>query len=263
MAAGALVALLGLVAAIFGPVPDRLKDETEVSNFHAKPVNKRGVTQFVLPLDAPLADLPSEPSGYCSEPIIDWLSKIGKEIPPYQRISITNTAEEGAMLAISNVRAVDVRRYEPQPVMVFTCPDGGTGDNAVLHLRLDHDPQAQLFNVDTGKTGPFAFNLQPGEQGSIELHLLGDEGNSYSGRIVADVSTGGKTTTVDLPLNGGVDGFDRISAGKYAQLYVRPGMKPGTLTCGWNDAKSEERGTMSPSSDCRPEQIRSILAEIK
>ena len=33
-----------------------------------------------------------------------------------------------------------------------------------------------------------------------EIHLVGDEDNSYSGHIVADVSTGGTTTAVDLPL---------------------------------------------------------------
>jgi hypothetical protein len=261
----AVIALVGLVAAIVGPVPELLKEQTEVSSLSAEPVNKQGVTQFVLPLDAPLEDIPDIVGDgyYCNAQIIDWLKKVGKEIPSYQRIALRNIAQDGAMLSVSNVRAIEVKKYEPQPAILFNCPDGGNGDNAILHLRLDRDPQAQLFDVGTNTTRPFAFNLQPGEQGSIELHLLGDVGHSYSGRITADIATGNKTETVYLPLNGKPDGFDRVSPGKYARLVVSPGKKKGVFQC-----RLYPPGTVASDdgewdlTECLPGKVRSLLAEI-
>jgi len=263
--AGAAIAVVGLVAAIVGPAPELLKQQTKVTSLSAEPINKQGVTQFVLPLDAPLEDMPAIVGDgyYCNSQIIDWLKKTGKEIPLYQRIALRNIAQDGAMLSVSNVRAVEVKKYDPQPVILFNCPDGGNGDNAILHLRVDRDPQAQLFDVSTNTTGPFAFNLQPGEQGSIELHLLGDLGHSYSGRIVADIATGNKTETVYMPLNGKPDGFDRVSPGKYARLVVGPGKKNGVLQCVLSEPNT---GTSDASKseliECPPDRVRSLIAEI-
>jgi hypothetical protein len=91
LAVGGVIALLSLVAAVFGPVPDLFKDETTAANFRAEPANKQGVTEFVLPLDAPLAEMPSGPGYYCSPEIVEWLRKVGTEVPPYQRITSTTT----------------------------------------------------------------------------------------------------------------------------------------------------------------------------
>ncbi len=263
LAVGGVIALLSLVAAVFGPVPDLFKDETSVANFRAEPENKPGVTEFALPLDARLEEMPSGGGFYCSPDIVEWLEEVGTEIPPYQRIAIQNTAEEGAMLAMSNVRAVDVRKYEPRPVMVFECPDGGSSDSALLHLRLDRDPQAQEVDRQSNETRPFAFNLEPGERGGIVVVLLGDRGHSYSGRLVADISSGGRTKTVDLPLNGRVDGFDRISPGKYGKVVVKPGPEPGTFHCvEYSSADPENRDPKSDLTECTPDQARAKFAGI-
>lgn len=247
-----------------GPVPDLVKSETEPSSLTAEPVNKRGVTEFVLPLDAPLEEMPPGDDGYCTDTVIEWLKKFGKEVPPYQRISLRNTAQDGAMLSVSNVRALDLKKYDPQPVIPFVCPDGGNADTAILHLRLDRDPQAQQFDGETETTKPFAFNLQPGEQGIVELYLLGDLGHSYSGRIVADVATGTKTQTVPLPLNGKIDGFDRVSAGKFARLSVTQSMTPGIFGCSVSPPGTiiDEAFSNSETRDCSPGEIRALVAEI-
>lgn len=257
--ASGVITLLSLVAAITGPFPEWFKGETKVSNFSARPINELGATKFLLPLDAPLEEVPPGLAGYCTSDVLEWLKEHGTEIPPYQRVAIQNTAKDGAMLAVSNVRAVDVRKYDPKPSIYFDCPEGGNAENAILHLRLDRDRQAHLFDPVTETTGPFAFNLQPGEQGSIELHLLGDEDHSYAGRIVADVATGGKMQTVELPLNGRPHGFGRVSPGKYDQLMVQLSGRPGVFYC----VRSQRDNTMDPSSEeCHPNQIRAILADI-
>jgi hypothetical protein len=261
---GVLLAALGLVAAVFGPLPELMTQQTEVENFVATPSNKPGVTAYVLPLDAPLEEMPAGVNGYCAEPVIDWLDDVGREIPPYQRITLENTADDGAMLAVRNVRATDVERDGPEPVIHFVCPDGGVGDNARLNLRLDRDGIAERVDEETGDTEPFVFNLQPGEQGTVEIRLIGDMGDSYSGKIVADVTTGGDTATVELPLNGNADGFDRISPGKYARLQVTPGMTAGTFSCSLYDEEPIEPPSTADSelTVCTPTEIRTILAEL-
>jgi len=257
-----IIAAIGVVAAVTGPAPDLFKDDTEVSNFSATPINKAGVTRFLLPLDVPLDRMPPTDTGLCGPNQITWLKQHGTEIPPYERIAITNTAQDGAMLGLTNVRAVDVVKSPPRPSIFFDCPDAGAGDNAILNLRLDRDQQpAELFDLETEKTSPFSFNLAPGEQGSIELRLLGDEENSYQGRIVADVSTGGVTKTVDLPLNARRDAFDRTSPGNYGRLKVEPSPKHGMLYC----LLLKPGGTTDNDRDlqeCGLARIRQLLDQI-
>jgi hypothetical protein len=266
--AGVVVAVLSLVVALTGPVPELSKQRTKASSLVAEPVNKPYVTDFALPLDAPLDLLPQTDAGfYCNMEMVEWLRRFGTESPPYQRISIRSTAEDGSMLAVDNLRAVDVERYEAKPVMHFQCPDGGNAESAILELRLDRDRKAQeLVDGSPKNTRPFAFNLQPGEQGNLELRMESDDGHSYSGRIVADVATGTTKETVALPLNGeDVARFDRVSPGKYGRLIVSPGRNRTQFSCALYPAGVTEwmpTGEFEDVFDCTLEKVRSVLAEI-
>ncbi|MFD4669234.1 hypothetical protein ACFWNN_05815 [Lentzea sp. NPDC058450] len=266
--AGVVVAVLSLVVALTGPVPEISKEQTKVSSLAAEPINKPFVSDFALPLDVPLEMLPQTDSGvYCNMEMIEWLRRFGTESPPYQRISIRSTAQDGAMLTVDNLRAVDVERYEAKPVMHFHCPDGGNADTALLELRLDRDRKAQeIVGESQGGNRPFAFNLEPGEQGNLELVLKSDDKYSYSGRIVADVTTGTTKGTASLPLNGeDIAKFDRINAGKYARLIVQPGQDKTKFTCLLYPAGTTEWvPTRSDPQlfDCTAAKVRSVLAEI-
>jgi hypothetical protein len=266
---GVVVTVLSLVAALTGPIPELSKQRTKASSLVAEPVNKPFVTDFALPLDTPLDQLPQTDSGfYCSVEMVEWLRRFGTEVPPYQRIAIRSAAEDGAMLSIDNLRAVDVNRYEAQPVMHFQCPDGGNADTAILELRLDRDRKAyELINGSTDNSRPFAFNLEPGEQGNLELRMKSDDGYSYSGRIVADVSTGTTKDTVSLPLNGeDITKFDQIGLGKHARLVVSPGRTKTQFQCvlypagftGW----TPENTVFEDVFDCSSAKVRSVLDEI-
>ncbi|MDX8055511.1 hypothetical protein SK571_39565 [Lentzea sp. BCCO 10_0798] len=266
---GGIVAILSLVAALTGSVPELSKSRTKATSLVAEPVNKQFVTDFALPLNAPIDQMPQTDAGfYCDTGMIEWLRRFGTEVPPYQRISIRSAAEDGSMLVVDNLRAVDVNRYEPQPVMHFQCPDGGNADAAVLELRLDRDRKAQELVADSpAGTRPFAFNLEPGEQGNLELRMTSDDTYSYSGRIVADVSAGTTKETVSLPLNGEDAGkFDRIGLGKYARLVVAPGRTKNQFQCvlypvgftKWHPTNE----SFDDLFDCSAEKVRSVLAEI-
>ncbi|MFD4671020.1 hypothetical protein ACFWNN_14890 [Lentzea sp. NPDC058450] len=268
--AGVIVAALSLVVAITGPASEVSKSRTEVTSLVAEPVNQDTVTEFALPLDTPLDQLPQTDVGnFCDTGMIEWLRRFGTEVPPYHRISIRSAAEDGAMLVVDNLRAVDVNRYEPQPVMHFQCPDAGNADTAILELRLDRDRTAlELVNGSSDNTRPFAFNLEPGEQGNLELWLLNDDTYSYSGRIVADVTTGTAKKTVSLPLNGEDPAkFDRIGLGRYGRLIVSPGQTKDGFRCelypaGYSRWRPREGDEIEDTFDCSLEKVRSVLAEI-
>ncbi|MGI5505956.1 hypothetical protein [Lentzea sp. CA-135723] len=268
--AGVVVAALSLVVAITGPASEVSKNRTEVKSLVAEPVNSPSVTEFALPLDTPLDQLPQTDAGFfCDTGMIEWLRRFGTEVPPYEQISIRSAAEDGAMLVVDNLRAVDVNRYEPQPVMHFQCPDSGNADTAILELRLDRDRVArELVNGSSDNIRPFAFNLEPGEQGNLELRMWSDDTYSYSGRIVADVTTGTTKGTVSLPLNGeDSTKFDRVGLGKYGRLVVAPGRTKTDFLCelypaGYSRWRPRDDERAEDSFDCTLEKVRSLLAEI-
>ncbi|USX52035.1 hypothetical protein [Lentzea sp. HUAS12] len=265
---GGVVGVLALVAALTGPVPDLSKDETSVKSLIAEPVGSE-VTDFALPLDAPLDLLPQSDAGfYCDATMTDWLRRFGTETTPYHGIAVRSAAEDGAQLAIDNLRAVDVERVDIGPVLHFQCPTGGNADIAVLELRLDRDRRArQLVDGSQDDTRPFAFNLEPGERGNLEVRLENEDGHSYTGRIVADVSAGKTKSTVFLPLSGeSTEKFDRVSFGKYSRLIVQPGRSKDLFMCellapGFTKLR-RGAGDEFDVFDCTLEKVRSLLAEI-
>ncbi|MFD9701187.1 hypothetical protein [Lentzea sp. NPDC059081] len=266
---GGVVAALALVAAITGPLPDLTEDKTSVTSLIAEPTGSP-MSDWALPLDVPLDLMPRSASGYCEPETVEWLRRFGTESTPYHGISVRSAAEDGAMLSIGNLRAVDVERHDPKPVIHFQCPSGGNADTAVLGLRLDRDRKAVEF-VDGSRenTRPFAFNLEPGETGNLELQLDNADGYSYTGRIVADVTVGKEKKTVSLPLSGDhVEKFDWVSPGKYARLVVQPGRtKDVQFQCvlyprgyaRWRPATTDD---FEDAFDCSHDRVRSLLTEI-
>jgi len=265
---GGVVAVLALVAALTGPVPELSKDKTSVTSLVAEAVGTE-MTDFALPLDAPLDLLPQMDVGfYCDSVMTEWLRRFGTETTPYHGIAVRSAAEDGAMLSIDNLRAVDVERVETGPVMHFRCPSGGNAETAILKLRLDRDRKAKELVAGSDDTRPFAFNLEPGERGNLEVRLENEDGYSYKGRIVADVTVGKTKETVSLPLSGeSSERFDWVSLGKYGRLIVEPGRTKDQFMCslypaGYTRLREAAGDAAEDAFDCSLEKVRSLLAEI-
>lgn len=237
---GSIVAILGLAAAVLGPLPDLLKTRTDTTSLTIEPISDGGVTQYALPLDAPLEKMPFEVNPGCTAAQHEWLSRFGVKRPPSYLLSIRNKAQDGPMLSIKNVRVIEKRRVEPKQGILFNCPNAGSADRAVLDLRLDRDGPAQQVDRDSGKEQPFAFNLAPGEEGILDLRLLSDS-YGYSGRVVADVVSGDHIQQVDVPLMNGSSRFDRPGMGKALNFYVEPSDQPGEFYCTEYDSAGKEK----------------------
>jgi hypothetical protein len=259
---GGIAAVLSLVAALTGPVPELFKQRTKASSLVAEPVNKPNIATYALPLDAPLEQMPVAGPGPCSADTAEWLRRFGTEIPNAQAISIRSTAEDGAMLAVDNLRAVDVEASDALPAIQFVCSDEGNADLVVLDLSLDQDRKA--YEKSDGGSRPFAFNLEPGEVGNLMVVLKTNDDKAYSGRLVADVTTGTSKETIALPVNGeNRDRFEyRTFGGKYGRLSVAPGKAKGVFYCRLYPTVESVGGRDYEFFDCTAEKIRSVLDEI-
>jgi hypothetical protein len=254
---GSIVAVLGLVAAILGPLPDLFRDRTEPSSLTIESTNSREVTQFVLPVDAPLEEMPYEDSPGCSESALKWLDQHGVRRPRSYLMSIRNKAADGAMLSVKNVRVIEKQEIDPEPSIIVDCPSAGLGDTAVLNINLDKDEPALLVDQDSNKEQPFAFNLQPGEEGHIDLRLSATS-VGYSGRVIADVSSGDETSQVSLALDDSAGRFNRPGLGEVAgQFEVSPYGAQGSFVCSEYTSKGEFKDT----SKCTIDQIRAKVRE--
>jgi hypothetical protein len=249
---GAVVSIAALVLAFTGPVVViGAPTTTEPDALHIEPFFQIEDLQFFLPLDAPLAEMPI--NGQCVESTVDWLTEHGVMRPISYLMSVRNNADDGPMLTIDNVRVVDKKTIAPRPGYLFQCHDGGNGETALLDLDLDRDGPAVLFDDENDVTGrPFAFNLEPGEEGSIDLRLLADT-NGYSGRVVADVIGGATTRRIELALNDDGGAFERPGLGRSAGFLVKASESSrGMFTCTWSGNDSE----------CDADTVRSMASEL-
>lgn len=258
---GGIAAVLSLVAALTGPVPELFKQRSKATSLVAEPVNKPHIGVYALPLDAPLEAMPVAGPGPCPADTAEWLRRFGTMIPGSHAVSIRSTAEDGAMLAVDNLRAVDVEVSDAPPAIPFVCSDEGNAEVVVLDLKLDQDRKA--YEKSESGSRPFAFNLEPGEIGNLMVFLNSGDGKAYSGRLVADVTTGTSKETVSLPVNGeNRDRFEYRTFGKYGRLTVAPGTAKGLFYCKLYPTVESIGGQDYEFFECTAEKARSLAAEI-
>ncbi|HEX6353147.1 hypothetical protein [Actinophytocola sp.] len=252
-----LAAVIAVVPAFTGPVAViGAPTSTTPDTLRIEPLPRDFATQFFLPVDAPLADMPY--SAPCTEPTIEWLREHGVERPFAYEMSVRNDADSGPMLTIDNVRVVDRTELAVRPGYMFRCPDAGVGETAVLDLDLDRDTPAVLVEEEDGTTRPFAFNLAPGEAGSIDLRLRTVTTAGYSGRVAADVTGGGTTSRVELALGADGGSFEYPGPGRSPGLLVRLGASHGEFDCFLLD---DDGSVLSPGT-CDAEEAMAKAAEL-
>lgn len=257
MMVSAVAAIIAVVLAFTGPlvvIGSPVSTEPGSLRIEPFPINDLENAEFVLPLDAPLEEMPN--SDPCLPETIDWLLEHGVRRPPSYLMDIRNDADSGPMLTIDNVRVVDKKAIAPQPGYRFFCPSQGAGETAVLNLDLDRDGPAMLDDSeDHGTERPFAFNLEPGEQGSIDLRMHAAT-DGYSGRVVADVTGGGTTAQVELALGPDGGRFEHPGLGKaagFSVVSVSDPAPPGLFRCIWDNGTEIE---------CNAETVRLIVSEM-
>lgn len=234
---GLIATIISLAQFAFGgddPVePPAVVPETTSLSVTAEGFDPQ-VTAYVLPVTAPLDELPPTPTpGFCAAETIAWLEENGEERRPTWLLSLRNSAEGGtSMLSVSNIRFEEVDTTEPEePVFIFNCPSAGAAEFVRGKLALEEG--AVVRTEDSGQ--PVALNFAPGESVQLEVYFDGSGGSQSA--LVADVASGSDTRTETL-LPAGEIALPTL--GRYANLVVEPAEGPGRFYCSSADFEQFE-----------------------
>lgn len=210
------------------------------------------VTTFALPLDAPLETFPSEMSPGCDSKQRSWLRKYGTELPETYFIKVRNLAGSGANITFDNPRIISLTNKSVPDKIWFNCSSAGMGSIASVRADLSVDGR-MTFAPPGAEPQPislFSYNLVPGEEGDLALHLSGF-GNEHSGTLVATVKAGTETRTIPVPIQGANGSFGTAGLGRGSTFQVNLGPEPGVFFC--------ETVGKDDLANCTPSQIRARL----
>ena len=203
-----------------------------------------GLNDFAVPVDAPWEELWAlmDPAACTADAQLEWLNTHGTVIPaPTLTARITNTADSGSDLVVSDVRAQG--ELTPPPgdtvtVAYYGCI--GAGDEGIYaHLTIGADPVAVYddcyatpeescyFGIEAAPVpgDPVVFPIRPGE--TRILHLTYDQVVDFRGRFVATVTADGEESTIDLT----PDGADVVAPVVTREAFLRIAGNPADTSC--------------------------------
>lgn len=199
--------MLGTVTGVIGIWPLVFRNATSLDSLTVtvEPAESERVAVFAVPITAAWDTFPVSDS-VCDGQQRTWLEENGTRLTERFLVSVSNTADDGAMLSLKDFRG-DGEVGEPQPMHVaVTCDEAGAGAS---NLR------SALIDPSTGRIGvyvqpdpalpvsPLVFNLAPGENGQFALSIRSSA--DFTGAIVFTEALGDDTRLVTLPIDGGLD----------------------------------------------------------
>lgn len=136
----------------------------------------------------------------------EWLEHHAKRIQREFLLSVRNVAKEGPMLALTNFRSTSEGDSNRGAISVrIICDSKGIVPRSVTYAKLvADDPSRGAFIVRQDLGGPYgtapevplAFNLAPGESGSIPLYLFSR--NPVHGVFRTTVLSGEDTRDIEI-----------------------------------------------------------------
>ncbi|MFN4001410.1 hypothetical protein [Microcella sp.] len=233
----ALATIASLVVGVISIIPILTNDSSGVGTLES---TGRVVSQGVYAVEpGDLVDFPSGVDVGCDPSQRAWLEEMGESVPRTILVEVRNVASEGAIVAVTEVRA-EGRFSEPeQAVVLVECsPWDQAGSGKPALLELSDGTIATFDNSIDGRLqgglpdSPIAYNLAPGETAQFLLTVFGAQ--DFSGEIVSTVTSGRER--VSQPIE--IDGLDELripgsslSAGTYLTVVdgklicARPGLR--------------------------------------
>ena len=156
-----------------------------------------GVTQFVVPFDAPLSEFPWKANPGCTPEQREWLAANGVERQLAWLVDVRSQADGSDGSVTLRDPRID---GGPPPVrsddtFLFDCPSAGMSDYIEVFQPLT-ESRAGFTYTDQGAKRPVAVNLTPGELVSLKVVFLGPQG--FNGDLTAEVIAGRDTERVVL-----------------------------------------------------------------
>lgn len=176
-AASVIIALIGAITGIVTVWQAVTKDSTNFSHLSLEVKPSDSALQEWAVDPALLGGFPGgEPCGSAQR---EWLETHGVELDLYYMVTMRNSAKEGPMLALESFRAApDIRLEEGEPRVRVVCDPAGEPPVRMTFARLDLDDPGSVAHFiqvrqesTTGGSAPLpaAFNLAPGESGTLPL----------------------------------------------------------------------------------------------
>lgn len=204
---GSVVGVVGAVTGVIGVIPFFTQDPTNFKHLvTSAEVLTSEVTEWALPPEALGLDFPVS-SAPCDATQIAWLEKHAVPLTRSFEIKVRNTAKEGPMLALVDLRSTaqgDADRGEVN-VRLVCDPSGKLPQQLFYGKLLADDPTTGATNTRITSEGlssatpevAVSFNLAPGESGKIPLELFSR--NPVKGSIEMTVLSGEEEKVVQIP----------------------------------------------------------------
>lgn len=203
----AIVAVLGAVTGVVGIWPLVFRNTTNLDSLTVavQPAESPRSAVFAVPITAPWNTFPTSES-FCDDAQLAWLEANGRRLVERFLVSVSNTADDGAMLSLKDFRG-DGTASDPDPLHVaVTCDQAGAGASNLRSALID--PSTDRIGVYVASdpaqpVSPLVFNLAPGENGQFALSIRSSA--DFAGSVVFTEALGDETRLVTLPIDDGLD----------------------------------------------------------
>jgi hypothetical protein len=170
-----------------------------------EPAESQRVAVFAVPVTASWDTFPASES-VCDDQQLAWLEANGTRLTERFLVSVSNTADDGAMLSLKDFRGQGEASESPPLHVAVTCDQAGAGAANLRAAQID--PATDGIGVyvlpDPGApVSPLVFNLAPGENGQFALNIRSSA--DFEGSIVFSETLGDEARLVILPIDGGLD----------------------------------------------------------
>lgn len=202
----AIVAVLGAVTGVVGIWPLVFRNATSLDSLtvSVEAADSQRIGVFAVPITAPWQTFPTSEST-CDASQLAWLEANGTPLPERFLVSVSNTADDGAMLSLKDFRGEGEATGSVPLHVAVTCDQAGGASNLRSALI---DPSTDRVGVyvaadPSQPASPLVFTLAPGENGQFALSIRSSA--DFSGAIVFTEALGDQSRVVTLPIEGGLD----------------------------------------------------------
>jgi hypothetical protein len=193
-----VVSAVSFVTGVVGVLPILFRDATGLTSLEvtAEPYGA-GPLEFALAADADLATFPT--GAACGPEQLAWLDANAEPLAHRVVLDMGNRAGEGSMLALTDFRAATTAGSGDRRVRVVC--DSATPNVQSARLFVDQPQATAFFGGDTlgganRPDSPVAWNLAPGENGTLVVDLL--SGTAATGTLQLTARSGKDSATVEI-----------------------------------------------------------------
>lgn len=171
--------VVGTVASVIGVIQVMTRDSTNFSHLSLSAARTGGEpTEWALP-EAAIDSIPATFTGPCDAAGRAWLEANAAPLERRLLVSARNSATEGAMLALTDIRSVpDVGAERGDLSVRVVCDPVGSVPELIYYARVDADAASVARHVEIRAASnsapqvPVTYNLAPGESGQIPVELF-------------------------------------------------------------------------------------------